>query len=88
VKNNLILLSLISVFAYSSQKEMTIRVENRHESATYVNGTQSYCECGRSPVLAMILFGRLDLYCEEHIPEIEVVRRLTPERLAEILRKD
>jgi hypothetical protein len=86
VKNKLILLSLVSVFAYSSQKEITIRVENRED--TFVNGIKSYCECGRSPVMAMILFGRLDLYCEEHLPEVEKVQRLTPERLAEILRKD
>lgn len=81
-------MSLISSFAYSSQHEYTLRVENRHETATFVNGIKCYCDCGRSPVLAMVLFGRLDLYCEEHMPEIERVKRLTPERLAEILRKD
>lgn len=86
MKYKLLLMSLISSFIYGSQNEYTLRVENRGD--TFVNGIKSYCDCGRSPVLVMVLFGRLNLYCEEHMPEIEIVRRVTPENLNEVLRRE
>lgn len=88
MKYKLLFMSLISSFIYSSQHEYTLRIENKNELVTFVNGVKCYCDCGRSPVLAMVLFGKLDLYCEEHMPEIERVQRLTPERLAELFRKE
>ena len=84
-----LLLSLLCAMPLiGSQHDYQISVSNHHQSATIVNGTRSYCDCGRSPVLVMVLYGHLFLYCEEHMPELEVVRRVTPENLTEIIGKD
>lgn len=88
MKYKLLLMSLISGFLYSSQQDYQISISTRGEPQTLINGMASYCECGKSPILVMFLFGRMQLYCQEHMPEIERVRRVTPENLAEILRKE
>lgn len=82
----LLLLSLFSGFVCASEQRATIVVEK--DFTTYVGGIKSYCECGKNPVLVMFLYGHLKMYCADHMPEIERVRRVTPERLAEILRKE
>lgn len=87
MKYKSLLMILISSFAYSSQSDLNISFENKRKSP-YVNGIKCYCDCGKEPVLALILFGRLDLYCEDHIPEIERVRKVTPENLSDVLRRE
>lgn len=86
MKSNLLLLSFISGFMYSCEQRATVVVEK--DCKTYIGGMKSYCECGKDPVLVMFLYGNLKMYCAQHMPEMERVRKITPENLADILRKE
>lgn len=88
MKYKLLFMSLISSFAYSSQHDYQLSISNRQEEQTVINGIKSYCECGKAPVLVMFLYGHMQLYCEDHKPEIERVRKVTPENLIDALRRD
>lgn len=92
MKNKLLLMCLFSSFAYSMQHTNThvvaITTTQGMPTETSIGGIRSFCECGQPPVLVMFLFGSMQLYCREHMPEIERVRRVTPENLIEVLRRE
>jgi hypothetical protein len=86
MKNKLLLMCLFSGFVYSSEQNATVRIGK--DNQTSIGGILAYCECGKNPVMVMFLYGKMQLYCAEHMPEIERVRRVTPENLSEILRRE
>lgn len=50
-----------------------------------VNEQDVTCECGRKPVFSMFFYGRPEHFCEQHIPEIERVTRITEESVQQLL---
>lgn len=85
---NKLLISLLFCSSLFASQDFRVTVSSRFEQEAFVNGIRVYCDCGKSPVLIMFLCGQVQLYCEEHMPEIERTRRITPDNLSEALRRE
>jgi hypothetical protein len=82
----LMVTSLYSSYDYHLQMSFR-RGPTPHDSRIEykVNESDVLCECGRKPVCSMFFYGNPEHYCEEHIPEIERVTRITPANLDQFL---
>lgn len=63
---------------FSSQEEYKVSMIFKRDTTchTYVNGHEVFCECGKSPIITLFLYGNPEHFCALHVPEIEYVRPL------------
>lgn len=50
-----------------------------------VNEKDVLCYCGRKPVCSMFFYGNPEHFCDQHIPEIERVNRVTLDNVQDFL---
>lgn len=93
MKIKLLLSFLFSSFiaihsSYISPNERLAIVSIKDNNKASINGIAAHCYCGKDPVLVMFLYGKLHVYCQDHLPEFDRIKRITPENLSEILRRE